>query len=371
MDERGMLDLVGRIYAAVTDASLWPGVLETVSDSFGGASILLGKQSFDSGAQSLMTCRMAPGPVERFASDFSKPERIDFIRHLPEVALAQPITPEMFQGEDGFLSSPLYHHVFRPFGLRYLVNSVLYREPGWACFLALVRPERAGPYTPDELERIGWLSEHLARAMALRNALAEADSAAGILSEVADRFDRGAAVVDGAGHVRFANRTAAAIFERSDGILLSGGSVRTFRFAETAELLRLIAQAAATSAGGGTDPGGVARITRRNGSRDYAVIVSPLVAAANAQGEPLALLLITDPDRHAPALAHIAGLHGLTQAEARLAGRLVEGDTPAEAARALDVSITTIRFHLRNLLAKTGTRRQAELIALLSEIHGD
>jgi DNA-binding CsgD family transcriptional regulator len=62
---------------------------------------------------------------------------------------------------------------------------------------------------------------------------------------------------------------------------------------------------------------------------------------------------------------------GLTKAEARLAWRLAGGASLAGAAEAFDVKLTTIRSQLQQVFAKTGTSRQAELVALLlSRGHG-
>lgn len=56
---------------------------------------------------------------------------------------------------------------------------------------------------------------------------------------------------------------------------------------------------------------------------------------------------------------------GLTKAEARLARVLADGRSPAEAAALFDRKLTTIRSQLRQVFAKTGTSRQAELVAML------
>src|SRR5699024_1507946 len=55
----------------------------------------------------------------------------------------------------------------------------------------------------------------------------------------------------------------------------------------------------------------------------------------------------------------------LTPAESRVAIALSEGNQPLEVAHSLNISRTTVAFHLRNIYAKTGTNRQAELVALL------
>jgi DNA-binding CsgD family transcriptional regulator len=54
---------------------------------------------------------------------------------------------------------------------------------------------------------------------------------------------------------------------------------------------------------------------------------------------------------------------GLTRAEARVAARLARGSTLTEIATDLGVAHETVRTHLKRALAKTGTHRQAELVA--------
>ena len=48
-----------------------------------------------------------------------------------------------------------------------------------------------------------------------------------------------------------------------------------------------------------------------------------------------------------------------------MAERLMNGDTPQQAAAALGIKLSTARFHLGALFRKTDTRRQAELVRLL------
>jgi len=47
---------------------------------------------------------------------------------------------------------------------------------------------------------------------------------------------------------------------------------------------------------------------------------------------------------------------------------LAEGAALAEVARHLGMQVGTVRVHLRNIFAKTGTNRQAELVALLGRL---
>jgi len=74
----------------------------------------------------------------------------------------------------------------------------------------------------------------------------------------------------------------------------------------------------------------------------------------------------------APGMNRLRAEFSLTKAEARLALYLADGASLPSMARAFDVKLTTIRSQLQQVFAKTGTSRQAELVALLlSHGYGD
>ena len=58
-------------------------------------------------------------------------------------------------------------------------------------------------------------------------------------------------------------------------------------------------------------------------------------------------------------------LFAMTAAEAGLACRLATGESLAQAAGSLHVSIHTVRSHLKQALAKADVKRQAELAVLV------
>lgn len=69
----------------------------------------------------------------------------------------------------------------------------------------------------------------------------------------------------------------------------------------------------------------------------------------------------------ASSLADVARIFGLTEAEAKLTLAIVNGMTAAEYAEKHGVSINTVYSQIKQALAKTGTRRQAELVRLVLE----
>ncbi|MFN4099512.1 MAG: response regulator [Pararhodobacter sp.] len=89
-----------------------------------------------------------------------------------------------------------------------------------------------------------------------------------------------------------------------------------------------------------------------------------------AKGSPaMVLAFLTQPQTQTPLSAKSLNmLFSLTPTEARVAQHLSTGLRPEDIAQELGVAPTTIAFHLRNLFAKTNTRRQAELVALLLSV---
>lgn len=59
---------------------------------------------------------------------------------------------------------------------------------------------------------------------------------------------------------------------------------------------------------------------------------------------------------------------GLTRAEARVAGLLAEGESPADICLILDLAMGTIRTHLRVIAGKLGVTRQSEVVRMLTRL---
>ncbi|OXH87835.1 LuxR family transcriptional regulator, partial [Burkholderia multivorans] len=79
-----------------------------------------------------------------------------------------------------------------------------------------------------------------------------------------------------------------------------------------------------------------------------------------------AIVFVTEPDRPADIDPDcIATTFDLTPREAALAALLSGGLDLGEAAARLGIGIGTARGYLKQILAKTGTHRQAELVSLV------
>ena len=113
-------------------------------------------------------------------------------------------------------------------------------------------------------------------------------------------------------------------------------------------------------------------VMRPSGRRPYHVIASPLRQRPRPLAgipAPVALVLIRDPEQQRPiGLDALKQGYALTSREAELALSLTEGETLQRTADRLGMTYETARTHLRHILSKTGTSRQAELMTLLQRM---
>ncbi len=207
------------------------------------------------------------------------------------------------------------------------------------------------------------IREALAHAQASATASPPAGLSAEALSVAAlNRLPTGIVVVERDAHVVFMNSLGAEYLGRSGALSLgSNGICRTARTAETAELHQLVNE---VIDGGSNAPARALAVTRNHEDRPLSVVISPL--ATNAGAPPVAVLLVSDPDRQAlPTAETIARLFDLTEAEARLTIALGEGLRIEDAAERLGITLSSARTYLKRIFNKTGITRQAELVRLV------
>lgn len=78
------------------------------------------------------------------------------------------------------------------------------------------------------------------------------------------------------------------------------------------------------------------------------------------------ILFIGDPEEgFGISESILQGLFGFTPSEAAVAAILANGLSVQDAVEKLDVSITTVRAHVRAIFNKTGVSRQSELVHLI------
>jgi DNA-binding NarL/FixJ family response regulator len=179
----------------------------------------------------------------------------------------------------------------------------------------------------------------------------------------------GVIVTDSEARVRFANSMGGILLSEQDGLTLSASEVcRSSNVDETQALHDLIRVACS----GATDTDSPAlSLSRPSGKRPLAVVVLPIGSNENDDRAAdtniaLASLFVSDPERRPPPPPLILEKHlDVSPAEARLVSALAQGQSMDDAAASCGVTVATARSYLKQVFAKTGTKRQAELVKLV------
>lgn len=359
------LQLVQAIYDVALGHEDWSSVLRKISAASGGHSGLLRMVDCRHAAISFVSAYgYDPARLKNYCDYYVHldPYR-DYLAAAPTGTLLQSdqlVPLSIRQGTEYF------NDYERPDDRFHALGSPLGREREFLLYLGLSRGQQAGPYDEETLDFIRSLLPHMLRTVQLQRLLGEAVDAQHLSEAALDRLRVGVVLLDVNRGVRFANATALG-FAQTFGLKLgeTGLTLPSSRFDD--RLQQLIRGALLANTPGNLAPGGDLTFARP-GTGLLQLRVFPLMSrkepGLSRQYTQAAIFLVQPGPPHLDA-GQIAIQFGLTVAESRLAARLAEGRTVAEAAKTAGISMATARTHLRNIFAKTTTSRQSELALLL------
>lgn len=217
----------------------------------------------------------------------------------------------------------------------------------------------------DTQALIDLMIPHVQRALQLRRSFVNLRVQSASLESALNLVTAGIVFLDHEANVVLMNRSAEDL-SRGNGLSFSNGRLFARFQTETSRLESLIRSAIAAASGKLALSGG-SMLVSRTGLRPLSLIVAPLAALPNEIAlRAAAVIFIYDPEKQVSLPMDILKRdYGLTLAESRLALFLVEGHSVREAADMIGVTFHTARSQLKSIFAKTGVRRQGELIRLL------
>lgn len=215
-------------------------------------------------------------------------------------------------------------------------------------------------------QRLQRVLPHLQRAARMQQRNEELNELAALGMAGLDTLDFGVMVIERTMRVKYANAWARTMTAEDDRLSLADSMLRSAEHTHNAALRNLIETAA--GALGVQGAAGSWMYLARDG-RPVPFIATPLApsdAMRSAWASPLALVLIGNSETRSVMDAGVlASLFGLTNKECIVAARLAAGETLQEIAEREFLSLHTVRVHIRDILRKTGTHRQSELVRLL------
>lgn len=202
--------------------------------------------------------------------------------------------------------------------------------------------------------RLAQLAPHLRQACELSTRLSRSERRLENLQAHLDGLRCGLLLCDADARVRWMNRSARQLTLGERALQLHGCRLRAQHPAATTALHDEIAQAGAQT-----------RFVSLGAGEEALHLALRAQPALEDDGEARVLIAVTRAgDAAAAPPAAWSRLLGVTAAEAALVATLVAGGTLEQHAQRRGVSCGTVRGQLKQVLAKTGTHRQAELVRL-------
>lgn len=288
----------------------------------------------------------------------------------PKVGL---ITGEELVDHSTLVKSELYNEVLSRYDLEYMNMLSCNCSQDQADLLSLWRSPKAGPMDAASGQLLETLIPHVQTALLLGKKVVACDES-NLFSEVAlDAMSIAALLVTGSGYVRHMNQPAVKCLADGDGIILQDGRLTATNSRDAAQLDSLIA-GAASSAGRLSDalPGGALKLSRLRATTPLHVIAIPAPQQSRIiDGDSLTVVFLGDTSSKLRSRATmLRSLYKLTPTECRLADLLLQGLDVREAGEQLQTTLETTRFHVKRIMAKTGTRRQSQLMRLMLSLPG-
>jgi len=231
--------------------------------------------------------------------------------------------------------------------------------------LALLRAVGQQPFDHVEQLAAQRFSQHLQRALRLQKHTQKLQLKAQLGAMAIDALAMPMLIVDNTATILHLNAAADYLLtQKQSELICKIGKLCVTNPAKKNQLLGLIAAATHIPAVGGG-------LFLQVGDVSQQLFATPLAATSVLAQDfetPLALVFVVGSGKHFSALQLLGTLYDLSPAELRVATALANGKSIEQCANEGKVSFNTVRSQLQNVFRKTGTSRQSELVALLSQL---
>jgi DNA-binding CsgD family transcriptional regulator len=264
--------------------------------------------------------------------------------------------------------SEFYNDFLLPnFGTTHSMAGVLARQEDTALVLTGLREDRKAGWEERDRPTVGFLLPHVARALKTRERLQILEVGEAAL----DALNIGVMLLTAERRIVFCNSAAERVVAQAgDGLSLRNGQLTAFDSRADLALRRLVDYVVAPDTF--LEPPPDVLVPRISLRAPYHVTASPVRRTLRpfiGMTAPVGALIVTDPEHSRPISREaLRQAYGLTPKEAALATALADGHTLEQAAARLEMRYETARTHLRRIMSKTQTSRQAELVRLLERL---
>lgn len=360
--------VIGQIYDAATDPSLWPAALRSVLRFVGNSGTHLWLMDRNSG---LVSHSIHVGMPDQLMKEYNG----DIIRECPRYAhaCAHPTQTFLYDYQhidERDIDSNEYYHWLQTTGdgIRYYLGGRIRTLTGAEGFQSLAFRKSEGHASREHMERFSILLPHVQRAIDIGEQLGAWRCLAEMTADVLDRLAHGVILLDERQQVLRINLWTEQFLRKTNWLFVRHGTLTARDPGIQSQLQKLIAKCVETCQGKGASVGGLVRVPCGQAGSTVHLHVCPirLTSTTFDVRPPAAVVFLHDLAASKKINEHsIRSCFGLTPAEGRLAAMLVAGNSMQEVGEQLGLSPNTLRSQLKNVFAKTGVNRQVDLLRAL------
>lgn len=361
-----MSELIGRLYTAAAESTEWPGIATTIASALSSTSAVLKIHGPESVVH-LLECTenlSVAGNLQSWAAHWHEQDL--WVERSAAFGVSRIVTDQDLVTPEEQQKVGFYQEWLSTLDIHHMVGVVFPAGDEMLGVLGVHRPKQAGAYTDDDRRKVAFLLPHLQRAIWISQKFTAATTRQLAVEAVLDRIDAALFVVDRDSRIVTLNARAEYQLHEANSLIARHGRLMLENRSLKAQLDKLIKAAIFTASGCSASVGAAMTIPRAD-QLPLMLLVTPLYPESlTAFADPLALVMVRDPETVSLAASCLRELFGFTRTEALIAADLAKGFSIDKVATHHGIGIATVRSHVKQILLKTGTHRLAEAVALIA-----
>ncbi|WP_070989320.1 helix-turn-helix transcriptional regulator [Halofilum ochraceum] len=369
--DRGFLaEAVGNIYDAAIDPATWEVFLEHLACRLDAESASLRViDEEESSVRASVDYNLESGFRDAYRSYYvSTDVYLEAFRSCRQSYVA---TGEQILNGRDIRDTEFFTGYLQPRESWFMCGGVVVRDDPLIILISLERSPSAGPFSDADASLLRLLVPHIRRATRIGHMLTAREQQATVAGKALESLSVGIVLLDDSYAIRHANRRAERMLDRNSGIKRVNGRLTASNPADAVHLRDLLA---AMSIYGRerqwSDPDAIL-LSAVKGEPQWLLVARPVLSR-----QPH-VLTCSSPITSAVFISSLADagfldrdvlmtLYALTETEAWLACELACGQDLNGLSNAWGISRETLRTHLKRVLSKTNTRKQVDLVRLLT-----
>ncbi|MER9586759.1 LuxR family transcriptional regulator [Mesorhizobium sp. M0276] len=361
--------IIGDIYDCVLNPDGWAGVMTRITEAVDAAYTTIALAS-TAGNRGRFAAQSPWDPVQmRVLQEDYDFDAIPGLKAAIVGDIDTPVATLSHMSEAELQQTPFFQNWAKPQGLREACITKFVHTPDRIGLMGCTTRASREVISIEEQRFLALLSPHLRRASMIGDLLDQARVTANLYRQALDHLAVPVVLTGANGKILHANGAADRMFSAQGPILSKHGLLQVQNLVTARALLEAIASAASEDASLGSR--GIGLPISAPGQPPAVAYVLPLTeGTARAAFRPACAAVFVSTTTSSSPLpeAVLTALFDLTPAEARVLLRIGSGLSASKSALALGIGENTLKTHLNRIFAKTSTRRQADLVKLVSDI---